>query len=76
MLNATTIGTICHNDDNAMDADHRRIEIWVEGGQLLADRNNPQNHGDAKDVNEAVRMASQLWSGREWDFRLDAALDQ
>jgi hypothetical protein len=73
----TTIGTICHNEDNASDPDHRRIEIWVDtDGEIWADRENPQSgHAPkAKDVDDAVRMASQLWSGPAWDFHLAEAL--
>lgn len=48
----TTIGTICHDDDNANDKHHRRIEIW-------ADRSSPQRQASptAGDVADAVRIA-------------------
>jgi hypothetical protein len=74
----TTIGTICHNDDNANDAGHRRIEVWVDtNGVIWADRDNPQDgHGPvAKDVDDAVRIISQIWSGPVWAFELADALN-
>lgn len=68
----TTLGTICHNDDNASDPHHRRIEIWVDpDGTIWADRDNPQkDHAPtARDVEHARGMARRVWGGPAWDFR-------
>lgn len=70
---ATTLGTICHNDDKANDADHRRVEVWVDAaGVIWADRQNPQSARAtiATSIDDAVQIAAQVWGGPGWDFRI------
>lgn len=70
-MGITVIGTICHNDDNPRDPNHRRIVIWMDGkGVIWADPANPHRPDapKARDFDDAVRIASRVWSGPEWDF--------
>lgn len=75
-LTPTTLGTICHNDDNAADPDHRRVEVWMdEDGVIWADRNSPHRPDmpEASSYEHAIKLCRAAWGGAVWDWRTDDA---
>lgn len=72
-MNAIPIGSICHNEDNALAPDHRRIGLWLDTRdmRLWADAKDPHiAHDDTFGSVESARVAARkAWSGTQWAYR-------
>jgi hypothetical protein len=77
----TIIGTICHNDDDLRDDDHRRVTLALRSdGRIIAWDDEIESEGEGivvdsmpyvyLDIESARDAAAYHWRAIVWDFRL------
>jgi hypothetical protein len=71
-MKAIRVCTICHNDDDSKDKDHRRVRVVLHKGES-GYRWYVDGEGAGlpvyDSVREAQRAAKKAWGGEAWDMR-------
>lgn len=70
-----TLATIIHNDDDPRDASARRVRIILgDDGRFYSDTGTSLQEAGAlpqpKDLDDALRILQQAYSGREWGLEM------
>ena len=71
------IATICHNDDDHKDENHRKVAFWIQDGRLVAQAEDDEEEHEVEcpevtHIEEALDYLKQSYGATEWDLKFFA----